>query len=136
MVRLNGWQRLGLIAVAIWIPLGFVRGAGEFIQNTERNATNQQEFCIGEAQAKFLGYRKFPIVAFPDDNANNNEAYKAAVGECKNVYTTSVEPAMWPIVGIGLLMAFIPLLVCVVMLMILLLLYRWVRAGFDWRQNR
>ena len=117
-MRLNGWQRLGVIVSFIWLPIGFVGTAIWFVHAQTAPWEDTYHLCeMGVEQLQ----QQNPSASgalFQDDQKCLNDFLKN---------TSESKGEQW---WAGLVGALVPLFFFWGLAWVCVRLYRWVRAGF------
>lgn len=106
-MRLNGWQRIGVILSCIWLPIGFFWGGGSWVEAEGAPVSRALTSCIV-----------------------NSDSSRAAENACQAIFDRD-----WPVAiaghwWAGIAFALIPAIVCWLLAWMTVRLFRWVRAGF------
>ena len=114
-MRLNGWQRLGIIASVCWIIVGGMWINGHVIDDLGADAVTSYRQCLASRSVQADG-------SVPKDtdwapcSASFDKNFKSAVADhwlYATIYTLIPIPVVW-LLAYGLMM-----------------LFRWVRVGFE-----
>lgn len=126
-MRLNGWQRIGVIASAVWIVGGFLWGNSWYLSAQNAPVVSAYHQCedIAELRQSFS-------MRHPQDVQETKDARKADDVKCQNemeygLAAARAQNGRWIA---ALLFAIIPPLLAWGLAWLAARLYRWVRAGF------
>jgi hypothetical protein len=110
--RLNGWQRLGVLASVIWLPVGFFAGNWWWIQSTGGFWVDQYQHCLQTS------------IGTQTDLEQCSKGFEAN-------YSAAITGHWWG--GFGL--AVVVLAVAWGLAWLIVRLFRWVRAGFTQQET-
>ena len=106
-MRLNGWQRIGVILSIIWLPIGFISGGNSWIEVNATPVSRALTSCIARSDSS-----------------------RAAEDACQAVFDRD-----WPVAMAGhwwgsIAYALVPILICWFLAWLSARLFLWVKAGF------
>jgi hypothetical protein len=110
-MRLNGWQRLGVIASVVWLPVGLLGGNAWWIHANGSPSVRLLQFCL-----------------------ETSEATRTTWAACHRQFNTSYPAAIAGHWWAGLVCAIVPILLAWGFAWVCVRLFRWVRAGFARQQ--
>ena len=113
-MRLNGWQRIGLVASIVWVLAGGFWGNEIALDEAWERTSAQRDLCVAENKRRYGEYGPYEQVWTPcSDQFGAN-------------YVRNTE-GHWMFAA---LFALVPLSIAWLIAYVLIALGRWIRAGF------
>lgn len=130
-MRLNGWQRIGVIVSVLWIVGGFLWGNSWYLSSQDAPVASEYRLCEAAADQKQQNYMQEAQAAQESNTPlRTTDTWNADDAKCQQEMNSGFIAATKGHWLAASLFAIFPLLFAWGLAWIVMRLYRWVRTGF------
>ena len=118
-MRLNGWQRLGIVASFVWFLAGGFWGNNMALNEASKLTSLQLDSCVAS--------NRYRLHLKPDESGPYDQIWTPCWEQLGKNYLDNVKGHWWAalVVGLG------PIPFAWLIAWALVAIYRWIKRGFD-----